>query len=60
MALKKIYMHGTMGRNYHQQSILVDRIGSIKLSELSKVVEDEELIAYINQRMLQLSETILK
>jgi hypothetical protein len=38
------------------QTVVVDRIGNIKISELSKQIEDEQLIAYINQRMIHLSE----
>ena len=53
--LKKIYNHGIMGRNSKQQTVIVDRIGNIKLNELGKLIEDEEIIGYINQRMLNLS-----
>lgn len=44
-----------MGRNSKQQTVIVDRIGNIKLNELGKLIEDEEIIGYINQRMLNLS-----
>lgn len=53
-------MHGIMGRNSKQQTVIVDRIGNIKLNELGKIIEDEELIAYINQRMLHISEKVLR
>lgn len=53
-------MHGIMGRNSKQQTVIVDRIGNIKLNELGKVIEDDEIVAYLNQRMLNLSEHVLR
>jgi hypothetical protein len=53
-------MHGVVGRNCNQQLVVVDRVGPIKLADLSKVVDDEEFIAYVYQRMLHISEHVLK
>ena len=35
---------------------MVDRIGNVKVQDLNKLFEEDELVSYINQRMLDLSE----
>lgn len=59
-ALKRVYNHGIIGRNVNQHTVIIDRVGSIKLSELHKIVTDEQFVGYINQRMLHLSQSVLK
>lgn len=59
-ALKKVYNHGIIGRNVNQHTVIIDKVGSIKLSELHKIVADDQFVGYINQRMLHLSEHVLK
>ena len=38
---------------------MVDRVGCIKMQGLQKVLDEVELVAYMNQRLLQLSERVL-
>lgn len=59
-ALKRVYVHGIVGRNSKQQLVVVDRVGGIKVTELWKVVDDEEFVGYLYQRMLYISECVLK
>lgn len=59
-ALKKIYNHGICGRNQNNETVIVDRLGNIKIHELSKFFEEDELAHYINQRMLHITERIIK
>lgn len=40
--------------------VVLDRIGIIKPNELSKIIDDEALIGYTLQRLIHLSESILK
>lgn len=56
---KQVYQHAVCGRNEHRHTVVVDRIGNIKVHELSKVFEDDELVHYTSQRLLQLSEELL-
>lgn len=38
---------------------MVDRIGNIKLQALFKVIDEEQFVSYINQRLCQLAEEIV-
>ena len=58
--MKKIYQHGICGRNQHKHTVVVDRIGNIKIQELSKVFEDDEFVHYTCQRLIELSEHVLE
>ncbi len=40
--------------------VVMDRMGNIKLNELSKILDDDAFIGYINQRVIFLSEKFLK
>lgn len=42
------------------QTVVLDRVGQIKIAELTKVIDDEMLFGYICQRVLSLSEATLK
>jgi|LakMenE01Jun11ns_1017448.scaffolds.fasta_scaffold9609631_1 hypothetical protein len=57
--IKNIYQHGICGKNQHKHTVIVDRIGNIKIHDLSKVLEDEDLVGYMNQRLIYLSEKIV-
>lgn len=39
--IKSIYQHGICGRNKAGNTVVVDRIGNIKIQGLHKVLEDE-------------------
>jgi len=58
--VKKIYPHGVIGKNESGKVIVMDRIGSLKLAEIAKYFDDDTFIAYTFQRLLYLSEKILK
>lgn len=57
--VKQVYQHAVCGKNEHRHTVVVDRIGNIKVHELSKVFEDDELVHYTSQRLLHLSEQVL-
>lgn len=57
--MKQVYQHAVCGKNEHRHTVVVDRIGNIKVHELSKVFEDDELVHYTSQRLLHLSEEVL-
>jgi hypothetical protein len=54
-----VYLHGICGRTLSGHLLVVDRIGAIKINEVNKIVDEDELIGYFNQRLLQISEKIL-
>lgn len=58
--IKTVYQHGICGRNKEGCTVVVDRIGNIKIQGLNKVLEDEDLVGYINQRLIYLSEKVLR
>lgn len=39
--------------------MVVDRIGNVKVQDLNKLFEEDELVSYVNQRMIDLSENRL-
>jgi len=39
--IKKVYQHGSCGKNSFGQTIIVDRIGNIKIQNLTKVLDEE-------------------
>lgn len=39
--------------------MVVDRIGNVKVQDLNKLFEEDELVSYVNQRMIDLSENHL-
>ena len=57
--MKKVYQHGICGQNERGYTVVVDRIGNIKLQNLSKVLDEDELVAYFNQRMCHLAEEVI-
>ena len=32
LALKKVYNHGVIGRNVNQHTVIIDKVGSVKLA----------------------------
>ena len=38
---------------------MVDRLGNIKIQHLSKVLDEDELVFYLNQRLCQIAEEYL-
>jgi hypothetical protein len=46
------------GRSQHRHTVVVDRVGNIKMQELAKVFEEDELAAYLSQRLIRLSERL--
>lgn len=58
--IKKVYAHGICGRNQHRHIVVVDRFGNLRVQDLGKLFEDDELLFYTNQRMLELSERVLE
>jgi len=40
-SIKKVYQHGNCGKNSFGQTIVVDRIGNIKIQNLTKVLDEE-------------------
>ena len=59
-AIKKVYEHGVCGRNSHKHRVIVDRVGNLRVQDLGRVFEDDELVGYTMQRLLELSEEILE
>lgn len=49
-----------MGRNSLFQTVILDRVGLLKMVEVNKILDDEAFYAYMCQRMLSISEKILK
>jgi hypothetical protein len=56
--IKRVYQHGVCGRSQHRHTVVVDRVGNIKMQELAKVFEEDELAAYLSQRLISLSERL--
>ena len=40
--------------------VVVDRVGGVKMNEVSKILDEEGIIGYFNQRLLHISEKILQ
>jgi hypothetical protein len=40
--------------------VVVDRVGHIRVHELSKVLEDDQLVHYTSQRLLRISEHVIE
>lgn len=54
-----MYQHGVCGKNLHKHTVVVDRIGNIKIVDLFRVLEDDELVHYTSQRLLRISEEVV-
>jgi hypothetical protein len=39
--------------------VVVDRVGSIKMNEVNKILDEDSIVAYFNQRLVHISEKIL-
>ncbi len=39
---------------------MVDRVGAVKMNEVSKILDEDQIVGYFNQRLLNISEKILK
>lgn len=55
-----MYEHGICGKNKDNNLVVVDRIGCVKINEVNKILDEEGLVGYFNQRMLQISEKVLE
>lgn len=57
--MKKVYQHAITGRNQQGNLIVVDRVGCVKINEVNKILDEDSLVGYFNQRLLHISERVL-
>lgn len=58
-----MYPHAILGRNSNSNDgniVILDQIGIIKVGQLTKFVDEEEIIGYTMQRLLHLNEHVVK
>lgn len=51
-----MYQHGPCGKNSFGHTVIVDRVGHLKLQSLLKIIEYDEIANYTYQRLIALAE----